>query len=278
MDELAKELNVLRIDCNQNKCNSDQNERQLVDTIERYAKAVLSITWDQELVITSDEFKTKNSEKVMNSIVYLLDGIRQLCDEVGDSPQTRDEERSQPLVTANDFRSVKTVLGTDISECLLWRKAGLLYAFCNCRLNGGLKLVNNCLQIEDSSELADEEVRHKLLQYLIEGMQWFRLFLSQRQPFEVTIKGTEDVLLNTSESLIANNIFSDNHLLSLMYLSEMCVWYQKYSNHWRLYLFTGFDVEECAKHCLNLYVNCVDNHFKDLGWNCEKAKQLLTLF
>ena len=135
MDDLVQELNVLRIDCNQNKANCDHNNRQLVETIERYAKTVLSITWDQELVITSDDFKTMNSEKVMTSIQYLLDGIRQLCHELDESGA---EDKT---LEHNDYQSVRSLLGIDFAECLLWRKAGLLYAFCNCKLNGGLKLV-----------------------------------------------------------------------------------------------------------------------------------------
>lgn len=273
MDELVKELNVLKIDCNQNKTNCDQNSRQLVDTIEKYAKTVLSITWDQELVITSDEFRTENSEKVMNSIQYLLDGIKQLCDELDDN------RRSDQTLDLNDYQSVRRLLSNDFAECLLWRKAGLLYAFCNCKLNGCLKLSSDSFQIEDNNQLSDEEFRHKVLQYLIEGIQWYRLFLSQRQPFDdILSRDGEEEAMKTSEALISNNIFSDNHLLSLMYLSEMCFWYQKYSNHWRLYLHTsGFDVELCAKRCLKLYINAVENHFRPFGWNCDKAIQLLHL-
>ena len=274
MDELVNELNVLRIGCNQSKTNRDQKSRQLVETIEKYAKTVLSITWDQELVITSDDFRTENSEKVLNSILYLLDGIKQLCDEL-------DENRSQSVVDINDYTSVKTLLGIDFVECLLWRKSGLLYAFCNCKLNTGLKLIDSSFVIDEevvSNRLVDDEVRHKLLQYLIDGIQWFRLFLSQRQPFNELTVGAEDLVLNTSESLIANNIFSDNHLLSLMYLSEMCFWYKIYSNNWRLYLHTDFDAEECAKCCLKLYINAVENNFKLFGWNCDKAIQMLNTF
>ena len=272
MDELVKELNVLKIDCNQNKSDCDETSRQLVETIKKYGKTVLSITWDQELVITSDDFRTENSEKVMNSIQYLLDGIRQLCDELDDN------RRTDQTVDVNDYQSVRSLLGTDFVECLLWRKAGLLYAFCNCKLSSGLKLTTDSVLIEDNKQLSDEEVRHKILQHLIDGIQWFRLFLSQRKSFDEVMAGAGDQPLTTSESLIAHNIFSDNHLLSLMYLSEMCFWYQKYSNHWRLYLHTnGFDVEECAKRCLKLYINGVENHFKPFGWNCDKAIQLLNL-
>ncbi|XP_054160941.1 RAB7A-interacting MON1-CCZ1 complex subunit 1-like [Oppia nitens] len=292
MDDLVRELNVLRLDCNHSRIGdggdgqSQENERQLVDTIERYARTVLSITWDQEMVITNDEFKTKNSEAVMNSIIYLLDGIGQLCDELdtnGHCDQQLSSDRPFQDNTkcvglgVTDYTAVKTLLGIDICECLLWRKAALLYAFCNSKLNAGIKFVDNTVVVEDNSDLRDEETRHKLLQYLIDGIQWFRQFLSQRQPFEVN-SGAEMVPMTSSESLLTNNIFSDNHLLSLMYLSEMCVWYHNYSNHWRLYLYTGFDVEEWAKYCLRLYINSVDNHFNTIGWNCDKAKQLLTLF
>lgn len=271
MDDLVQELDVLKIDCNQNKADCEQNNRQLVATIEKYAKTVLSITWDQELVITSDDFRTQNSEKVMTSIQFLLDGIRQLCQELDESPA------NDQILDHNGYQSVRSLLGVDFAECLLWRKAGLLYAFCNCKLNSGLKLNADSVLIEDSDQLSDE-LKHKLLQYLIDGIQWFRHFLSQRQSFDDVLSTPTDQSLNSSEALIAHNIFSDNHLLSLMYLSEMCFWYQKYSNHWRLYLHTnGFDVEECAKRCLNLYINAVENHFKSLGWNCDKAKQLLHL-
>jgi len=264
MDELIKELNSMKINCNKSKSNSDQNE-STIKSIETYAKTVLSVTWTHETRITNDSFKSETSEQDLQTIIYLLDGIKDLCHELNDVKTSNDK---------NDYDCVKSLLGIDFVECLLWRKGALLYAYCNCKLNDDKDLLNDQEIVAGNDELADEEARHKMLTHLIDGIQWFRLFLSQRQSMDDLLT---DEKVSSTQSLIANKIFSDNHLLSMMYLSEMCYWYEKYSNKWQLYVHTDFDVREYAKRYLTIYVNAVENCFKSFGWNCDKAKQLLTL-
>jgi hypothetical protein len=259
MDQLIEELNSLKINCNKSESNSDRNETT-IKAIESFAKTVLSETWTHEIHITEDSFRSQSSEEVLITIIYLLDGIKQLCHEFN----------NKTTVDNNyDYNCVKTLLGIDFAECLLWRKGALLYAYCNCKLN-------NEELVQQNDDLFDEDMKHKLLSYLIEGIQWFRLLLRQRQPIDDLLID-DKIDITTTQSLIEKNIFSDNHLLSMMYLSEMCFWYQKYSNEWKLYLYTDFDLKQCAKCYLNIYINAVENYFKNIGWSCDRAKHLLTL-
>lgn len=119
-------------------------------------KTVLDVTWIHENKLTQENFVGLQAETESATIIQLLEGVQKLCQEFDESEN-----------------SVKNFLGLDFAECLLWRKGALMYAISSTKLN-------------DQQWIQDEDNRSKLLSYLIDGIQWFRLMLTQREPCDDT--------------------------------------------------------------------------------------------
>lgn len=70
-------------------------------------------------------------------------------------------------------------------------------------------------------------------------------------------------------------IFSDVHALSLMYAGEMCYWLVSYSEKWDLPLEPATALP-LGVELLESYVAAVEGPLEDAGWNCARAKELLS--
>ena len=77
-------------------------------------------------------------------------------------------------------------------------------------------------------------------------------------------------------------VFSDTHLLALMYAGELCYW------HWQIEKETSRDLEENGakkfnsvsngKRFLQKFVDIVKESFKGKGWDFTRAEQILGEF
>ena len=79
------------------------------------------------------------------------------------------------------------------------------------------------------------------------------------------------MLLNVLSSLIG--IYSDTHLLGLMYAGEMCYWHVKHQDPQQDN--TQFNARDTGRKILNLYIDTVKEYMTGRGWNCDRAEQLL---
>jgi hypothetical protein len=100
-------------------------------------------------------------------------------------------------------------LDKEMEECLFWRVGALLYMFCYTVINSG-----------DKSKV--DSIREDLRSYCVAGAGYLELMLSTRTPltkeeFESSDKGQVAQLLH-------EGVFSDTHMLALMYCGDLCFW------------------------------------------------------
>lgn len=108
-----------------------------------------------------------------------------------------------------DFSLPMDVLGKDFVECLHWRKGALMYMYCNT--------------LYEQTQRVREELTH-FLKCLEEGVQHLESMLAVRLPTN-KVQIESQVLTEDTLSLIKQGLFSDTHVLALMYAGEMCYWH-----------------------------------------------------
>ena len=84
--------------------------------------------------------------------------------------------------------------------------------------------------------------------------------------------------------LLIAGVFSDTHLLALMYAGEMCYWHWQIqkdgktdlsANHNRA---RDFDSVSNGTKFLQKFVDVVKGSFQGNGWDCSRAEQILAEF
>lgn len=167
------------------------------------------------------------------------------------------------------------ILGSDILECLFWRRGALFYMYCHTLFNDPLRRHLDTAHIRQSAE---------------SGVKYLEAMLCVRSP--LMMDAVTDVSAKNEDmmQLLKKGIFSDTHLLALMYSGELCYW------HWKIVMETSADqsVEESSdgdENCsgnfnsvsngrrfLQNFVNIVQECFKGRGWDCSRAEQILAEF
>ncbi|XP_019484856.1 PREDICTED: UPF0600 protein C5orf51 homolog isoform X2 [Hipposideros armiger] len=156
---------------------------------------------------------------------------------------------------------------------------------------------------EDSSEkvkelisfLSEPEIlvneNNKHPKYLVDGISYLLQMLNYRCPIQLN-EGVSFQDLDTAK-LLSEGIFSDIHLLAMMYSGEMCYWGLKHcadqqpENH---EMDTGVSGASCTTHkelldfrevgekILKKYVSVCEGPLKEQEWNTTNAKQILNFF
>nr|XP_054763986.1 RAB7A-interacting MON1-CCZ1 complex subunit 1-like [Lytechinus pictus] len=108
-----------------------------------------------------------------------------------------------------DFSLPMDILGKDYVECLHWRKGALMYMYCNTLY-------------EQTERVRDELTQ--FMQCLEEGVRHLESMLAVRLPTN-KVQIECQVLTEDTLSLIKQGLFSDTHVLALMYAGEMCYWH-----------------------------------------------------
>ncbi|XP_059550842.1 RAB7A-interacting MON1-CCZ1 complex subunit 1 isoform X5 [Myotis daubentonii] len=99
------------------------------------------------------------------------------------------------------------LLGDELLECLSWRRGALLYMYCH-------SLTKRREWLTRKSGLLKE--------YLVDGISYLLQMLNYRCPTQLD-EGVSFQDLDTAK-LLSEGIFSDIHLLAMMYSGEMCYW------------------------------------------------------
>ncbi|XP_025111200.1 UPF0600 protein C5orf51 homolog isoform X2 [Pomacea canaliculata] len=202
--------------------------------------ALLDYTYVDETVLVDEEFP----QDTCNTRIY---NIRELLDEV-----------CEVALQCRPFPTLLEILGTELVECILWRKGALLYMYCHT------------LQSQD-------RLKQELAQYkkcLEDGVNFLEDMLKVRQPSSSCQPAPDDTM-----QLLNQGIFSDTHLLAMIYAGEMCYWYSCAQERG---LFHQDDQHDSftARHRglkhLNSYLCAVKGPLKTLNWNAEKAEHYVS--
>ncbi|XP_052774282.1 RAB7A-interacting MON1-CCZ1 complex subunit 1-like [Mya arenaria] len=205
--------------------------------LQQFAEAILDFTYHDENLLTEEEFPEKNSKDRIAKIFDYLDRINEMCGEV--SPRSKPEE----------------LLGNEIGECLLWRRGALLYGYC-------------------ATIQGDEERRVRQIVELRENLQKGVHYLQGLFKIRDSVFDTTHVSVgHDTMDLLKLGIYSDTHLLALMYGGEMCYWYINSTKD-------VTDSEKAARtfgiKMLTTYTQAVETLPELQGtWSTERAKQLL---
>ncbi|KAM8816531.1 RAB7A-interacting MON1-CCZ1 complex subunit 1 isoform 2-T2 [Rhynchonycteris naso] len=127
--------------------------------------------------------------------------------------------------------------------------------------------------------------------YLVDGISYLLKMLNYRRPFQLN-EGVSFQDLDTAK-LLSEGVFSDIHLLAMMYSGEMCYWGLKhcadqrpanqevgtsvsgasYTTHKE-----PLDFREVGEKILRKYVSVCEGPLKEQEWNTTNAKQILNFF
>ncbi|XP_065595977.1 RAB7A-interacting MON1-CCZ1 complex subunit 1 [Cyrtonyx montezumae] len=225
--------------------------------VQLYTQAVLDITYFEESQLADEDFAGESSLQKVKELISILSDPEDLVRECS--------LNEEPI----------NILSIDLVECLYWRKGALLYMYCHTAkersewLQGNIALFKKCLN---------------------DGVHYLMKMLSFRCPLHLD----GDVLLQDKDTarLLSEGVYSDTHLLAMMYSGEMCYWGLKYRGEEKQESpkmtdpvsgsdlgcrsqSTLADFRELGKAMLTKYVAVCDGPLKDQGWNTTSAKQML---
>ncbi|XP_061756349.1 RAB7A-interacting MON1-CCZ1 complex subunit 1 isoform X2 [Nerophis ophidion] len=161
-----------------------------------------------------------------------------------------------------DYTQVQAVLGLELLECLYWRRGALLYMYCHT-------LHQRKQWIKQNKET--------FLKCIQEGVRYLMRMLQVRN----SVKLNDGVVLHDTATagFLSEGIFSDTHLLTMMYIGEMCFWAVKYEDY-------SSEMMDCkdrlqfrdiGTQILNKYVLACEGPLQGQGWNTENAKEILSV-
>ncbi|NXX73487.1 CE051 protein, partial [Urocolius indicus] len=225
-----------------------------------YAQAVLDITYFEENQLVDEDFPEESALQKVKELICILSEPEDLVRECNISEEPID------------------ILGAELLECLYWRKGALLYMYCHTA--------------KERSEWLRENTPI-LKKCLNDGVHYLMKMLDFRCPLQVN----EDVFLQDKETarLLSEGIFSDTHLLAMMYSGEMCYWGLQHcgeESQESLEMTSSIsdgdpsyrscslslDFRETGKNMLTKYVSVCEGPLKGQGWNTTTAEQMLCYF
>lgn len=238
-------------------CGEEKKCSNPSNLLELYTQAILDMTYFEENKLVDEDFPEDSSQKVKELITFL----------------------SEPeiLVKENNMYSKPcNLLGDELLECLSWRRGALLYMYCH-------SLTKRREWLTRKSGLLKE--------YLVDGISYLLQMLNYRCPTQLD-EGVSFQDLDTAK-LLSEGIFSDIHLLAMMYSGEMCYWGLKLcadrqpenqdvdtsvpgassTTHRE-----PLDFREVGERILRKYVSVCEGPLKEQEWNTTNAKQILNFF
>uniref|UniRef100_A0A8V0YG10 F-box protein 4 n=1 Tax=Gallus gallus TaxID=9031 RepID=A0A8V0YG10_CHICK len=238
-------------------CKEGKEKARHSTLLQLYTQAVLDVTYFEESQLVDEDFAGESSLQKVKELICILSDPEDLVRECSIN--------EEPI----------NILGTDLVECLYWRKGALLYMYCHTAkersewLRGNIALFKKCLN---------------------DGVHYLKRMLSFRCPLHLD----GDVLLQDKDTarLLSEGVFSDTHLLAMMYSGEMCYWGLKYCGEGKqesLKMMDSVsdgdlgsrsqgalvDFRELGKTMLTKYVAVCEGPLKDQGWNTISANEML---
>ncbi|XP_075698508.1 RAB7A-interacting MON1-CCZ1 complex subunit 1 isoform X2 [Rhinoderma darwinii] len=228
------------------KCQEEAQSSDRSSCLGLYSQALLDITFLEENQLVDEEFPGDDSLQKVRELVQIL---------------------SEPERLLGESHQQTLVLDIEVVECLLWRRGALLYMYCHT------------VGERERWELKDPGTFHQCLQ---DGVYYLRKMLHIRSPIQLDDNVSFSDL--STATLLEKGIFSDNHVLALMYCGEMCYWALRYcrdveqnSPH-RLEPPTpnqGLHFKDIGEKVLDTYVGVCEGSLSGQGWNTDNAKKIL---
>ncbi|KAJ6669907.1 hypothetical protein lerEdw1_000456 [Lerista edwardsae] len=227
--------------------------------LQLYTQAVLDITYFEENQLVDKDFPEESSLQKVEELINALSEPELLVKESGVS--------QEPLA----------VLGLELLECLYWRRGALLYMFCHT--------------VKGRQEWLTEK-SDLFKKFLNEGVQYLVKMLG----FRGSPNPNEELLFQDSDAarLLHEGVFSDTHLLAMMYSGEMCYWGLNYfaeekqqrqsadlqptselhcSSHNNI-----LDFRAIGERMLLKYVAVCEGPLSGHDWDTQNAKLILNYF
>uniref|UniRef100_A0A663N5T6 Chromosome 5 open reading frame 51 n=2 Tax=Athene cunicularia TaxID=194338 RepID=A0A663N5T6_ATHCN len=239
-------------------CNEGKEHPSML--LQLYTQAVLDITYSEENQLVDVDFPEESSLQKVKELINIL------------------SEPEDLVKKCNINEEPINILGAELLECLYWRKGALLYMYCHTAK-------------ERSKWLQENSTIFK--KCLNDGVHYLMKMLSFRCPLQLN----EDVSLQDKDAarLLSEGIFSDTHLLAMMYSGEMCYWGLRHGGERKQESLETvasvpssdldcrsqcvlLDFRETGKNMLTKYVAVCEGPLKDQGWNTSTAKQMLCYF
>ncbi|XP_069483307.1 RAB7A-interacting MON1-CCZ1 complex subunit 1 isoform X2 [Ambystoma mexicanum] len=241
-------------------CKEGEENLEPSTFLQLYTQTILDITYFEENKLVDDEFPEESSLDKVNDLISLL---------------------SEPEILIKELvnhREEPTTLSPELMECLYWRKGALLYMYCHT-------IRQNEERIGESGVILDK--------LLIDGINYLRTMLKVKCPVKLK-DGVSCQDLNTAR-LLSQGVFSDTHLLAMMYAGEMCYWRLKlpveeekqehhvsdvetHSEQGDSLRSNTLDFREVGQKMLLKYISVCEGPLKEQGWSTENAKQMLDFF
>ncbi|KAM6034525.1 RAB7A-interacting MON1-CCZ1 complex subunit 1 isoform 2-T2 [Chlamydotis macqueenii] len=228
--------------------------------LQLYTQATLDITYFEENQLVDEDFPEESSLKKVKELICILSEPEDLVRECNIN--------EEPI----------NILGAELLECLYWRKGALLYMYCHTA--------------KERSEWLQENIA-TFKMCLNDGVHYLIKMLSFRWPLQLN----EDVSLQDKDTarLLSEGVFSDTHLLAMMYSGEMCYWGLQHCGEGKQESLeridpvsnsdlgcrsqsVSLDFRETGKNMLTKYVAVCEGPLKGQGWNTTAAKQMLCNF
>ncbi|XP_009952614.1 PREDICTED: UPF0600 protein C5orf51 homolog, partial [Leptosomus discolor] len=228
--------------------------------LQLYMQAVLDITYFEENQLVDEDFPEESSLQKVKELICILSEPEDLVRECN--------IKEEPI----------SILGAELLECLYWRKGALLYMYCHTA--------------KERSEWLRQNI-DVFKKCLSDGVHYLMKMLSFRCPLQLN----EDVSIQDKDTarLLSEAIFSDTHLLAMMYSGEMCYWGLRHCGEGKQESLEmidsisnsdqgcrsqsmSLDFRETGKNMLTKYVAVCEGPLKGRGWNTTTAKQMLCYF
>ncbi|CAL8345028.1 unnamed protein product [Lota lota] len=213
--------------------------------LQDYTQVILDITFYEENKLVDQEFPEDSSPFKIQQLLQDL---------------TEPEVLAGRLAPAQE---VCSVLGLELLECLYWRRGALLYMYCHTLHQRKQWIKKN---------------KDTFLKCIQEGVRYLMRMLQVRN----SVKLNDGVVLHdtATANFLSEGIFSDTHLLTMMYIGEMCFWAVKYEDCSVDMMDRKEDrlqFRDIGTQILNKYVLACEGPLQGQGWNTENAKEILSI-
>ena len=194
-----------------------------IDILKAFVFVILDYTFYVENDWAEKNFATPEAKSAVNRLLEDLDKPRAIYHThvaivTRDDVDHRSADVDNETGDVNDdnappeTRTFDEAVGNDLAECLYWRKGALIYMY-HSAIEG---------------RLSSEPNKAEIGSLLRCGVDNLKKMLSVRQEFKVI---DNDAFVHDDGNtlqLIQRGLFSDTHVLALMYAGEMCYWFVKY--------------------------------------------------
>ncbi|KAF1580297.1 UNVERIFIED_CONTAM: UPF0600 protein C5orf51, partial [Eudyptes robustus] len=217
-----------------------------------------------------------------------LDKLKDLCNEGKEHPSALLQLYTQAVLDITYFEENQLV-DEDFPEESSLQKVKEL----TCILSEPEDLVRECNVNEEVSTNFFFPSFFNCTQCLNDGVHYLMKMLSFRCPLQIN----EDASLQDKDTarLLSEGVFSDTHLLAMMYSGEMCYWGLRHCGEGKQESLETtdstsdrdlgrrsqsvlLDFREMGKTMLMKYVAVCEGPLKGQGWNTTTAKQMLRYF